>query len=519
MEQQFDLQNYIAILRRRYLYLVIPAILIAIAITSVAYLLPPVYRASATILVESQQIPTDLVSPTVTSEASERVRVIQQRLMTRDNLLAIASKFNLYQFEGANLSPTMIVENMRSAVAINQIKDLGSSNRSGVVGFTVSFEYRTADIASKVANELVSSILSQNVESRLNRASETSNFFEQQKKDLEKRLLDLEHKSAQFKRENEEFLPETLPIRRDQLLQVRLQVNEIDQKIRLASTSDTTLALDGSVSSVQQLTYSLQAKQLELSSFRDQRDELGPLAKNGVVPANRIRDLDRQIAVAEINIEALKAQIANLGGSTSGEELVKQLQAERAELEKQADELSQSILKTPLVQVQLNSMDRDYENLQAEYRQAQAKLENAQTGERLEQDRQAERFEVIEQAIVPDAPTSPDRPKFVAAGVAGGFAFGIGLLVLRHMLDRSVYSAADIERALQFRPIVTIPYIVTPRERRGKRWRLVIVILALAALVVGVLVAVDIYYLPLDLVAQRLWERVYGWLASRGLVV
>jgi uncharacterized protein involved in exopolysaccharide biosynthesis len=266
------------------------------------------------------------------------------------------------------------------------------------------------------------------------------------------------------------------------------------------------------------LTYSLQAKQLELASFRDQREELGPLAESGVVPTNRIRDLDRQIAVAEINIEALKAQIANLGGA-SGDEAVKLLQAERAELEKQAEELNQSVLKTPLVQVQLNSMDRDYENLQAEYRQAQAKLENAQTGERLEQDRQAERFEVIEQAIVPDTPTSPDRPKLVAAGVAGGFAFGIGLLVLRQLLDRSVYSAVDIERALQFRPIVTIPYIATPRERSAKRWRFAFLILALAVIVVAVLVAIDVYYLPLDLVAQRLWERVHSWLASRGLAI
>jgi succinoglycan biosynthesis transport protein ExoP len=517
LEAQFDLQNYISILRRRYLYLVVPAIAIAIGVTALAYVMPPVYEASATILVESQQIPTDLAAPTVTTEAAERVRVIEQRLMTRDNLLSIANKFNLYQFESGNVSPTNIVDNMRRAVAIEQIKDLGTNNRSGVVGFTVGFEYRDANTASRVANELVSAILAQNVESRLNRASETSAFFEQQKKALEQRLLELEHRSAEFKRTNEDFLPETLPIRRDQLQQVRLLMNDIDQKIRLASVSDTVASLDASAATVAQLGFNIQAKELELQSYREQREELGPLAENGVVPKNRIRDLDRQIAVAEVNIEALRAQIANAGGVTGGDAIT-QLEAERAELERQAKAISDGILKTPLIQVELNAMDRDYENLQAEYRQAQTKLEDAQTGERLEQDRQAERFEVIEQAIVPDAPTSPDRPRLVAAGVAGGLAFGIGLLVLRQMLDRSVYTVVDVERALQMRPIATIPYIVTTRERNRKRWRVLLFILAIVVLMAAALVAVDIYYLPLDVVLQRIIERIQGWLAARGLI-
>src|SRR4051794_11428119 len=118
MESQFDLQAYLSILRRRYLYLIIPALLIAVASVAFAYVMPPVYKASATILVESQQIPTDLAASTVTAAASERIRVIEQRLMTRDNLLQVAQKFRLYQKDGASPSPSAIVGSMRAAASI-----------------------------------------------------------------------------------------------------------------------------------------------------------------------------------------------------------------------------------------------------------------------------------------------------------------------------------------------------------------------------------------------------------------
>lgn len=517
MESQFDIWRYVAILRRRWLYLVLPAIVVAVASVGFAYTTPPVYESSATILVESQQIPTDLASPTVTSDAAERIRVIEQRLLTRDNLLQIAGKYNLFQFLGPNLSPTTLVENVRKAVQISQIDSIGSGSGQ-VVGFTVKFQYRDATTVARVTNDLVTSILSQNVESRLNRASETSAFFAQQKTSLEQRLLELETKMASFKRANEADLPETLEVRREQLAQIRLQIADLDQKLRLASAPDGVGADLAGPTGVKQLNFSLQGKELDLKSFTEQRDELLPLEKKGFVPTNRIRDLERQIAQTKLDIESIKAQITDRGGALSEDGTVKYLGEQRTELEGQATKLSESIQRTPLVQVQLNSMDRDYENLQSEYRLAQTKLENAQVGERLEQDRQSERFEVIEQATVPDTPSSPDRPKIMMAGVASGLAAGAGFVVLRQLLTRSIYSAAEIERALQIRPIAVVPYIATTRERRGARVRLLVLLIAIViAMLIG-LYAIDTYYMPLNLVVERIWERLHTLLASTGIV-
>lgn len=519
MESEFDLKTYIAILRRRFWYLVLPLVLIAMGGLAVAFVMPPVYSASATILVESQQIPTDLAAPTVTTNASERIQVIEQRLLARDNLLQIANKFNLYDYEGANRTPSTVVDNMRGAIRIQQI-DASSNSRQGmqVIGFTVSFEYRRPAMTSSVTNELVSSILSQNIESRLSRASETAKFFEQQRNDIEQRLLAIENKIADYRQANEDALPETMSIRRDQLTQLQAQIAQIDQRLSFAQSAQASGTPVLGSAGAQQLGFTLQRNQVQLDALIEQRDQLTPLAEKGYVAKNRMSELDRQIALAQIQVDSLNAQIADQSGMSLEGDGLQQLKDQRAILEAQASALSESILRTPLVQVELNTMNREYENLQSEYRQAQAKLEDATTGQRLEQDRQAERFEVIEQATVPVEPSSPDRPRIILAGLFGGLAGGAALLILRQLLDKAVYTSADLERKLQLQAIVTIPYVTTRREKRSKLWRSIAVIVVSIVLVAAALVAVDTYYMPLDILAERILQQLRDGLSTIGLV-
>ena len=86
--------------------------LIATAGLAGAYLWPPTYLSEGKILVQSQQIP-ELVRSTVTSAAQERIQVIQQRTMTRDNLIAIADKFQLFPEKRTLMSVTDLVELMK----------------------------------------------------------------------------------------------------------------------------------------------------------------------------------------------------------------------------------------------------------------------------------------------------------------------------------------------------------------------------------------------------------------------
>src|SRR3982074_3095190 len=109
---------YLELIQRRWLYFLIPFLLIAPVGSGIARLLPAVYFSEGKILVESQQIPTELVRPTVTSGAQERIQVIEQRTMYRDNLVSIADKFQLFPDKRKLMSVTELVALMKKQARI-----------------------------------------------------------------------------------------------------------------------------------------------------------------------------------------------------------------------------------------------------------------------------------------------------------------------------------------------------------------------------------------------------------------
>ena len=193
--QAFEPGHLIGILRRRIFYFAIPFVVLLIIGFLIVAIQRPIYQAEGEILVESPEIPTDLVQPTVTAAATERIQVIQQRLMARDSLLPIVEKFNLFPSERQWMSGTQLLDLMRARANIALVdvdmqmaggKPVPYQNaKNSAVAFTVSFDYENPDLAAKVANELLTSILSEDVRSRTSRATETTEFLAQEVKRLQ----------------------------------------------------------------------------------------------------------------------------------------------------------------------------------------------------------------------------------------------------------------------------------------------------------------------------------------------
>src|SRR5690625_3650688 len=118
------------IVRRLWLVLLIFIIGSGLAV-SIAYLLPPVFESSAKILVESQQIPQDLAQSTVPQGAAERLTLIEQRLMTRDNLLELVRRLNLYP-EYTKLTASEKVELVRKNTKFDNLGRASCRERAEV---------------------------------------------------------------------------------------------------------------------------------------------------------------------------------------------------------------------------------------------------------------------------------------------------------------------------------------------------------------------------------------------------
>ncbi|WP_249144724.1 sugar transporter [Bradyrhizobium lablabi] len=197
---------YFAVFARRWPYFIFPFLLIASVGIAGAFLWPATYLSEGKVLVQSQQIPSELVRPTVTSAAQERIQVIQQRTMTRDNLIAIADKFQLFPEKRTLMSVTELVELMKKNTKFSAVDpqiDFKQRSRSALenptIVFSVGFEYPDPVVASRVANELMTRILNEDLRDRTSRATDTTKFLSREVQRLQAENTALDNKIAQLK--------------------------------------------------------------------------------------------------------------------------------------------------------------------------------------------------------------------------------------------------------------------------------------------------------------------------------
>ena len=187
-ESSFSLGYFFEILKRRSLYFVIPFLTVLTIGSLITFAWPARYLSQGKILISSQEIPSELVRPTVSTLSNERIQYIQQRIMTRDNLLALAKKFNLSMGWQGLVSGSEIVDFIRDRTVIKPSEVTLQGEKKQAIAFTIGFEYEQPQTATRVANELVTLILNEDVRTRTNFASETTKFLEKEVKRLEDQL-------------------------------------------------------------------------------------------------------------------------------------------------------------------------------------------------------------------------------------------------------------------------------------------------------------------------------------------
>ncbi len=233
---QLSLSDYIAALKRQRGSMVGTFVAILLIGTAVTVMLPPVFRSTATILIEQQQIPEDLVRTTISGYADQKIKVISQRVMTRSNLLQIIQKFDLYPEMLKTEPMEVVVEKMRGAIDLGMVSAEVVDPRSGrptqaTIAFTLSYESISPNLAQQVTNELVSLYLNENLRSRAQLTSEASSFLNTEAAKLNQQINELEKQLAEFKQRNTTNLPEMGMLNQQLLERVENDLLETDRAL------------------------------------------------------------------------------------------------------------------------------------------------------------------------------------------------------------------------------------------------------------------------------------------------
>lgn len=208
-----QLGEYLALLTRKKSSIIAFSLSAFVVIGTVIILWPATYRSSATILIEEQEIPGDLVRSTITTFAVKRLQIISQRVMTRKNLLKIIDQYGLYEDSRDQLTTEEIVEQMREDSNLNTISADVVDPQTGrpttaTIAFNLTYDSPSPELALKVTNELTSLYLNENLKHRKEKAAEASEFLTVEANRLSMEISNLENELASFKEKHGEALPE-----------------------------------------------------------------------------------------------------------------------------------------------------------------------------------------------------------------------------------------------------------------------------------------------------------------------
>ncbi len=184
-----------------------------VATRALALFSPATYRSSATILIEQQEIPQDFVRTMISSFADQRIQLISQRVMTSQNLMRIAERYNLYPWQRRTQAREAVIERMRNDIKMKLISANVVDPRSGrpmqaTIAFTVAYDSRSPELALKVANELTSLYLEENLSLRTAAARQSATFLTSEADKIAVDMQALARQISEFKAKYPEGTPE-----------------------------------------------------------------------------------------------------------------------------------------------------------------------------------------------------------------------------------------------------------------------------------------------------------------------
>jgi polysaccharide biosynthesis transport protein len=234
-----------ALRRRRRPLLLVGGSVLALAVLA-ALFWPPSYTATGTILIEQQELPSELVRSTVSSYASQRVQVISQRVMTSENLMNIIQRYGLYVSLRKRGTREEVIKRMRKDTVLEMISADVIDPRDGhptkaTIAFSVGYSSPSAELASKVANELVSLYLQQNIESRQQSSRDAATFLTGESEHLDKDIKTLQAKVASFKEKHSDELPELTQLNEQKVVRLDEEIRDNDAQLRSLNQQVTYL--------------------------------------------------------------------------------------------------------------------------------------------------------------------------------------------------------------------------------------------------------------------------------------
>lgn len=522
--RQLDAEDYIDIARRHRAWILGPMFACLVIGVVGAFFWPDTYVSSATIRVTPPQVPSRFIQTNVEVDMSERINSIYQSITSRTTLTNIINLYQLYPRDRKRLPMEDVIEQMRKDIRVNFVGNMqkSASRKNDIQAFQISYAYENRLLAQKIVTELVSRFMDENLRSRATQSTLTTDFL---KEEWQKRKRDLdvaEKRLTQFRLQNAGRLPEERGGIQSAISSLDSRVGNLNNQINRASQDK--LLMESKLQVLRDQQKALQSPEVMAQQA-------------GRPPEQRIVHMDGEIGKAEAALESMKQNyteahpdVKRLASNIAvmkrmRDNFIKQQQQEEQRAQTAATNNPQPKRPNPAnirelraveaeiatvttliearkneienCQQELQATDRnlrnfqsrieavpssmaEYEHLQREkvlaqerYEEMNEKVAQSQSATELENRKQGENLELLDQANLPLVPTQPKRPLVVGAAAGIGLVLGLFIAGAREMRDSTLKNLKDVRTYTKLTILGSVPLIendLVVRRRRRLGW-------------------------------------------------
>jgi len=422
--------NYLPSILWQRRYYVATCLLVALLVgVALAFALPRTYRSTATLLVQSQDLPTSIVEAPASGAVEQRIARIREQVLSRGDLIQLIEQNDLYQDERRSQPLSKIIEKMRHATTVAALSsDIGqqSGTQNNTIAIAMSFDYPDPAKAQAVLQSFVTKFLSMSSEDVEDQASITVRFLQDQANKLQAQISDIEGQITALKSRN---------------------------GAALASSGAPPLIDTGSFSA--QIT-SLQNENRQLIALSrrpaDRNSALAAAEAQLAAAQAQYSDTHPDVVAAKERVSELRKMTQAAGSDTTVQEqiaannaAIRQLMGQRDEMLSRANAAMAGQARAPAIMEQAMQLENRASTLRNQYQTVSENLLKAQNSSRMASEQRAERLSLVEPANLPDHPFSPNRPLLIAAASAAGLALGLLLALGLEFVNRPVRSPRQLE--------------------------------------------------------------------------
>ncbi|GFO66568.1 chain-length determining protein [Geomonas limicola] len=445
---EFQYRKYLQLLTRRKELFVVLALVITTAFFVASFLLPRKYESTSTVFIEKNVISELVKGITVTPSMEDTINVLTYAITSRTLLTKVVDSLDMNISGKSDLDQETLIKELQKNTKV-KVKDKNL--------FTISFTHKNPRVARDFVNTLVRVYIEQSISSKRGESYDATKFLTEQIDTFNQKLKKAEDEVNTYKRDkggiiaiDEGKLFEEINIAQQKLYDLELRRRQLEGMRQVTQkTNDPLLA--------------------RLTTLEKRRDEL-LMQYNESYP---------DVIKVNSDIETVKQQLADRKGGQS--QPLEPQELARIEAEIGAIKVTEAGLKRyintnktllqniPTAKAGLDKLELEKKNQKNIYDQLFARQGQSEVSKQMEVQDKSTTFRVVDPAVLPLKPSSPNRLRIMFIGLVGGLVGSFGLLVLLDQLD-STAKDVDFVKGLGHPVLAIIPRLqdqeMLARQRR-----------------------------------------------------